>query len=391
MDTGMLDRDRLQDLLTHRAQWCVSLFMPTDRIGGEIRQDRIRMKNLLVEAEDGLVQRGMRATEAHAMLAPAWERLDETAFWQGQQDGLALYVAPGFVRELRVPLELEARVACGEQFEVAPLLPLLMDTGHFYVLALSQAQVRLLVCTRASVADVRVPGLPADMEATLAYDDQARPQEAQTPVEEQGAQADERFALFHGQGGDFDGWRKVDILRWFHRVEDALRPVLGTQHAPMVLACVEYLRPLWREANTYPGLLDQGLDGNPDRLDARELRDRAWEIVQPLFQQEIADAKDRFGELSARQRIAVGVGEAVPAARFGRVDTLFVEQGSHVWGRFDAEANRVDVHGEDERQPGDVDLVDLAARDTVLNGGVVYALEKSQMPGSKPIAATLRY
>ena len=390
MATAILDRAQLQDLLSHRAEWCVSLFMPTHRISGEARQDPIRMKNLLVEAGRQLADRGMRESEARALLEPGWERLEDRDAWQHSQDGLALFMAPGFVRELKVPLTLEERVAVGPEFEIKPLLPLMMDGGHFYVLALSQAGLRLLLCTRASVAEMEIPGLPADLEETLRYDNQARPQEAQTPVEEQGAQADERFALFHGQGGDFDGWTKVDVLRWFHRVDDALRPVLAGQQAPMVLACVEYLRPLWREASDYPALLEQGIDGSPDRVDARELRDRAWELVQPLFQQEVERAKERFGELSARQRIAQGVAEAVPAARFGRVDTLFVERGSHVWGSFDADANRVDVH-EGEPQPGDVDLLDLAARDTVLNGGVVYALEKSQMPGSKPVAATLRF
>jgi len=170
-----------------------------------------------------------------------------------------------------------------------------------------------------------------------------------------------------------------------------LRPVLADQHAPLVVACVEYLRPIFREANSYPGLLDEGIDGSPDRVDARSLRDRAWEIVEPIFHAEIDAARERFGDLSATDRIAVGVGDTVPAACFGRVDTLFVQRGSHVWGSFDADSNALDVHGEEPREPTDIDLLDLAARGTMLNGGTVYALDAAEMPGSKPVAAVLRY
>lgn len=391
MSTAILDRGSLTELLEHRAEWCVSLFLPTDRTGAEAQRDRIQFKNLLRDAEAQLVERGMRGTEAGELLAPLAAHVDDGGFWQQQQDGLAVFVAPGFHRELRMPLAFEAQVSVGSMFTVKPLLPLLMEGGHFYVLALSHKRPRLLLCTREAVSEVALPGVPDGIEDALRYDDQARPQQSQTPQEEQGKQADERFALFHGQGGDVDGWRKVDLLRYFHLVEDAVRPVLADQHAPLVLAGVEYLLPIYREANSYPGLLDEGVTGSPDRIDARTLRDQAWTIVEPLFRAEVDAARERFGDLSATERIAVGVADAVPAACFGRVDTLFVERGEHVWGSFDADTNRLDVHAEGERDPDDVDLLDLAARRTLLNGGTVYALESGQMPGSKPVAAVLRY
>ncbi|MEZ4682685.1 MAG: hypothetical protein R2932_51610 [Caldilineaceae bacterium] len=46
----------------------------------------------------------------------------------------------------------------------------------------------------------------------------------------------------------------------------------------------------------------------------------------------------------------------------------------------------------DERQSGDIDLPDFAAIHTILNGGAVYALAPTEIPGTNAItAAIFRY
>ena len=44
-----------------------------------------------------------------------------------------------------------------------------------------------------------------------------------------------------------------------------------------------------------------------------------------------------------------------------------------------------------ERQPGDEDLLDRAALETMLNGGMVYAVKPEAMPADLPVAAVFRY
>lgn len=79
----------------------------------------------------------------------------------------------------------------------------------------------------------------------------------------------------------------------------------------------------------------------------------------------------------------------IRAAYSGQVDTLFVPIGVQRWGRFDPEDLSVHVH--DEPEPGDEDLLDFAAIQTILNSGTVYAVEPENVPDSRYVAATLRY
>jgi hypothetical protein len=62
--------EQLRFLFEKREQFCGSVFLPTHRGGPETRQDAIRLKNLLKEAESRLVSMGRRAAKVREMLAP---------------------------------------------------------------------------------------------------------------------------------------------------------------------------------------------------------------------------------------------------------------------------------------------------------------------------------
>lgn len=81
--------------------------------------------------------------------------------------------------------------------------------------------------------------------------------------------------------------------------------------------------------------------------------------------------------------------EILPAAYYGRVESLFVAIDQEQWGSFDAATNTLQLR--QEAEPGDVDLLDVAATQTFLHGGAVYALNWTEVPGEALAAAVFRY
>ncbi len=81
--------------------------------------------------------------------------------------------------------------------------------------------------------------------------------------------------------------------------------------------------------------------------------------------------------------------EIVKAARYGRVDRLFLSDGDPLWGWFDERHDRIVAH----RDPGpdDDDLLDYAAVMTLRQGGAVTLVDRTQLPPTGPAAAILRY
>ena len=385
----ILTRAELEQLMHKEQQWCVSIYMPAHRTGREAQQDPIRLKNLLGEAEKRLSARGVSTRDVQKMLEPASKFLQDSYFWQHQSDGLAIFLSSNRVRRYRLPLNFEEFVAVMDHFHIKPLLPLFTGDGQFYILALSQNEVRLLNGTRYSVSEVDIGQVVGSLAEAIPSDDHQASLQLHTSGSA-GGMAGDGSVTFHGQGGGSES-AKNDLLRYFRLVADGLTEFLQGDRVPLVVAGVEYLLPIYKEVNTYPNLIDMVIKGNPDLLSADELHKSAWDIIRPLFQAAQEEAVAHYQQLAgqASERVADTLEKIVPAAYHGRVETLFVAAGVQQWGVFNPVTNEIEVH--DQIESGDEPLLDLAAVQTYLKGGIVYAVEPEKVPGGTSAAAVLRY
>jgi hypothetical protein len=385
---SLLSKSEIERLAEKREGWCVSIFMPTHRAGQEIQQDPIRLKNLLGQAEERLVAVGLRHSEAQSLLAPAQELIPRQEFWRHQSDGLALFLSPTVFQFYRLPFNFEELMVAANRFHVKPLLPLLSGDGRFYVLALSQNEIRLLQGTRYSVGQVDLTDVPESLAEILKWDD---PEKRLQWHSRTGNQSNRRAAIFHGHGVASADDPKDYIRRYFHRIDEGLTKVLAGEAAPLVLAGVEYLLPIYEQVNSYPYLMDGSVTGNPERQSVKDLHQRAWKIVAPLFQQEQQQAAEQYQRLAGggSELVSNELKAVVPAAYDGRVAVLFVGMGLQRWGGFDPQTRTVIIH--EIEKPGDVDLLDYACVQTLLSGGTVYAVESDELPDAPSLAAVLRY
>ena len=386
----ILTRAELEQLMHKEQQWCISIYMPTHRTGREAQQDPIRLKNLLGEAEKRLSDQGVGGRDVQQMLEPASRLLQDSHFWQHQSDGLAIFITSNRVRRYRLPLNFAELMVVTDHFHINPLLPLFTGDGQFYILALSQNEVRLLLGTRYSVSEVDIGQVGGSLaEAIPSVNHQMRLQLHTSGST--GGMSGSGSVTFHGQGGGSEESAKKELLRYFRLVADGLTEFLKGDQVPLVLAGVEYLLPIYKEANTYPNLIDMVIKGNPDLLSADELHKSAWEIIRPLFQAAQEDAFAHYQQLAgqASERVADTLEKIVPAAYHGQVETLFVAAGEQQWGILNPVTNEIELH--DQIESGDEPLLDLAAVHTYLKGGTVYAVEPEMVPGGTSAAAVLRY
>ena len=113
---------------------------------------------------------------------------------------------------------------------------------------------------------------------------------------------------------------------------------------------------------------------------------RQIEGEQPLLEA-VADYLQLAGQAS--ERVADALEKIVPAAYHGRIETLFIAAGVQQWGVFNTDTNEIEFH--DQNESGDESLLDLAAIQSYLKGGTVYAVEPDKVPGGTTAAAVLRY
>lgn len=380
----LLARSELKSLIDRPGDIGVSIYLPTLRTG-DVEQGAIRLRNLLRQAGDKLEATGLRSPEAARIVEPARALVEDPLFWHNQADGLALFLSRGQFVYYRLPYTFDERVVVSSRFHVSPLIPLFSATGMYYVLALSQNHVRLIQCTSDAAWEVTPDSLPERLADALQYDEYS--EELQFHSAPPSGPAG-RNAMYHGHGEGKDV-AKDNIIRFLRVVDEGLREALNNGGAPLVLAGVEYMRALFRDVNSYPHLVESGIDGNPDELSAAELQRAARDKVGPYFTAERDTALRRYGEGIPLKLTKDKVDEVVVAAADGRISVLFASMGAQVWGRFSPEDRIVEVHG--EYHQGDEDLVDEAVARALVTGADAYVLPPDSVPGHAPVAALLRY
>lgn len=382
--------NELERLTVEQSSPSVSIYLPTHAAGEAGQQDPVRLKNLLDSAEQQLADNGMRPADARKLLGKARELPTDPAFWGERSEGLAIFIAPQRFACYRLPLRFAELALVGGRFHVKPLLPLLSAGDRFYILALSQNNVRLFNASRYAIEQVPVSDLPVNMKAALNYADAARGSQVHSATRgSQGKQSlGKQAAVFHGQGGQPDT-RKDDLANYFRAIDAALQPVLRGEKAPLLLAGVDYLLPIYRETNSYSHVAKTELAGNWDHLAPHQLHERTWPLVAPTFQQACAEAADKYARLAGTGKASDDIRQVLPAAHEGRVDTLFVDLQAHCWGRFDPQTRNIELH--EGHQTGDDDLLDLAVIQALAGRGTVHAVQRENLPSSEPIAAVFRY
>jgi hypothetical protein len=374
-------QDDLRQLMTYQGPWCVSLFMSTHRAGPETRQDPIRYKNLLRLAEHAMARRGIVNGTRKNYLAKAQQLLTNSRFWQHQSDGLAVFVGPDHFSTWTLPNHFAENVIVDERFQVKPLLPVYFGDSRFYLLSLSQKRVRVHVCNRDEHTEIQVVGVPTSIEEYMQV------------IEPTGGIHQGRLRAPGAGGADVHGSGtenvKQRIVEFFRQIDTGLHDLLKDETAPLLVACVDSLYPLYREANSYPRLLQAHLTGNPEGPSPHDLHARAWELLAPQFSEKQASAVRQFNQMDGTRKASRHIKSIVPAAVNGRVELLLVAADQELWGTFDPATSQA----KETRKPGPnaQELLNLAAVHTLLTGGSVYVMPSMDMPEGVPMAAIFRY
>jgi hypothetical protein len=383
-----LSREEVLTLAEKHDGLCVSIYMPTHRAGAEAQQDPIRFRNLLRRVEGQLAEDGSRVLEIKRVLNPAYELLNDHYLWRHEGDGMAVFVTSGFLRYYQTPEPFNEEVIVARHFYLTPLLALLDDDQHFYVLGLSQNGIRLYKGTPHAIAELKLTGLPKTLAASLAsFDSPERHLAARSagPAPVRGRRS---AMAFYAEGDEDD--TKERIAEFFHRVDKQVRALLRNDSAPVVLAGVDYLLPIYRSVNKHPWLAAESITGNPEHLSPKTLGQQAWDLLKPQFDRRRAEALAQYQHFANSRRASKEIRAILRAANQRRVATLFVNRCVQEWGAFYPEGNVVLLRGVKSRF-SDEDLVNLAVIYTLLHGGVIYVLEPTEMPDEAPAAAVFRY
>jgi hypothetical protein len=368
LHTDIPTRNELESLLTAHEPFCVSIYMPTTPVTRDADGDRIALKSAASEVVARLESEGAPADAVAAIEEQLGHLVEDEFFWSYQAISLAIFATPTRIRTYRLPNRLEAMTAIGERFVVKPLLRTATFPQTALALALAEGSVRLVeISPDLPPHEMRIPDLPSDVASAV----------GKASITDRSP----RGALQGSEG------QKVRMRQYARQIDHALRPVLTGIDLPLILAATQPLEAIFRSVNSYPGLVESTIHGNPEEISDQDLASEARLVLDALYAEEIEATLARLEEFADRGRGATEIGDVARAATFGAVDTVLIDIEADLPGEIDATTGAVELGA--SGSGGQV--LDEIARRVMLTGGRVLAVRKADLPGGEAAVAILRY
>lgn len=388
----ILSKEQFQKLANFDSSPCVSLFIPTQRAGKDVleEKDKINLKSQWKKAAESLKEMGHSQEKIDKIGKPVNDIMEDRDFWRHQSDGLAIFLADGFSEKFTLPVNFETFTYLADHFYLKPLVPMFNGDGRFYLLHLQLDEVKLYEATQFSIGEVEVSDLtPSRLEDRVGYDYEEKNTKHKTQRNRVGA-GDTGVSTQHGYDAANKDERN-EILRFFRAVDKGIYEILHNESVPLVVACQDSNFPIYQEASRYKNLYPKPVPGNPeaDHKNMFSLHAAALDTLEPHFKKEREEKMHQFRELGP-SRTSTSVSEIIPAIFEGKVDTLFLQNREDIWGNYNENMASVEVH--DQRENKSISLMNLAAVKVIEQNGKVYLVEEEFMPDKQSkMNAVFRY
>lgn len=386
---GILTREVFVELASYEQPPCVSIFLPTHKAGVEVNEqaDLVAFKNALQQVEKMLNEKGTEQIVIKKMLKPGYDLIRDEGFWRSLNNGLAVFIADGFFKYVKLSAPLINHIRINASFYVSPLVPFMVRKEYFYLLDIAKRDPRFYRADGFGIEHLQVEEMPSDIEDVVRFEEKEGDTLFRT-----GGRGGTGGANFHGIGGGRPE-HKENIATYLEEVDDTIwKSHLKRENVPLLLAGQEFLIPIYRSVSDYKNIWPEALTGNHHQQSDNELYKDAMKVMKPYFDQPLKNALEDYGHKLATALTSSMAGTIIPATYYGRVATLFVKKGFSVWGTFNEQENKLELSRltDNERNEAD-DLVDKAVTKTIQNGGEVYFLEGDQMPNQSEMAVIFRY
>lgn len=360
--------DDLTELTKHRDGASVSIYLPSTPITREVDAVQIALKNAAADALTQLRGIGIHKKQVDEIAETLDAFQSNREFWQYQANALAIFVAPGVVRSFRLANSLQPLVAVGDRFDIGRLLRSVTFTNGGYVLSIADGRERLLeLSTDAPPIELSLE--PSDdIEGVL-----------------DGTKYQGRFDQHRADGTTGD---RVERERYCRLIQEAVLEHIADSTLPLIIATSRDLEPAYRAINSYKGLLERGIDGNPEAFSVEDLNKRARAILDEHYENKLVEWRETFGTRRVNGLATGQLNEVARAATASAISELMFDMDSTLEGRIDDAGV---VHEVSEADAENYGIVDEIAARVLRSGGTVKAVRAADLPDDTPVAAMLRF
>lgn len=370
------------DLLLSDESTCISMYQPTHRHMPENQQDLIRFKNLIQKIEQSL-QKKYDKKEIEQRMKPFYELGEDVDFWRHAREGLAIFASVDqcIVYRLQRPVEELAIVA--DSFHMKPLIRIFQSADRYHLLGLNREEFTLFEGTRYHIEKVDLhPKVRNTIEEAVGaeYEEKKVTPTGSGPHDQ---------TMMHGFGSKKDVIHKV-TEKFFRIVdEEVLTHYSRPMELPLYLVALDEYHTMFQDISKNPFLKEEGIKLDYQALELTDLKDKAWEILEPIYIEKTHALVEQFETARSKDEGSDDIAQVARAATEGRVSRVLLEADRIYPGQVDTETGT--LRDADIDHPEIDDVLDDIAELVFKHKGEVVVIPKERMPSETGVAAIYRY
>lgn len=356
----------LKELIAIDGYPALSILIPTHRTHPDNQQDPIRVRNLVEQASDLLLDRAPRRDAS--LLLEKLEQVIAKIDYRYVLDGLAIFVHKDYAGVFYLPFPVQERVVLDQRFAIRDLVFALNRSPRYWVLVLSEKPTRLYQGHRGDLDEI------TDGEFPMAH------------LGPGGAES-----LPGGYGIRRSVIRDEYDRKFFRHVDEALTQYVVADPLPLVLVGVDRNIAFFMEVSTNKNHVVSTLQGSHDATPVPDLAGLVWPLVEAELARKRQDALQELESAISQRKFASGISSVWRAAKEGRGALLLVEQNFHLPAEVD-ESGFVLTPVENPEPDGKImDAVDELIEIVLLQQGRVVFMDDGSLDNHDRVAMVLRY
>ncbi len=360
----------------------VTIYFPTHRDPTKNEEDRIRFGNLIRSAEKRLEDAATKEQKTSITKTLSTMKDDRT-LWNARAKGMGVFACEKSCVVYILQNPPRELLTVGERFHTKPLIRDFQGLDEYQVLTLDRRGFTVYEGNRTGFRKIphgeNEPKTVADFlgdEHTEDYLSMSSHGSTSTP-------------MYHGQKSRKDEIDK-DTERYLKLIDKhVLEHYSKPSEKPLILFALPEFHGFFKKQSKNPYLLKEGIRRSPAGVKEDELKEHAWQIIEPRYEASIVRLLKRYENAKQKGLASDDVEAVAKAAVQGRIEAAIVEAYRRIPGRIQEDKGLISYSENEDDSFGDVldDLIDIVKK----SGGEVVVLPKERMPVDAGVAAIYRY
>ena len=307
-----MNNPKIDQILSHTEEPCITIIFPTHRISPERRKDTLLFSNLIEETKNLL--KLIDHTEAYKKKI-VLEELDsylKKIDFTHSENGIGLYVSPTISELIYFPFEVEQKVQIDTTFYTRELRYFQQTQIEYGIIALSQKHVNIYLAQGPKIQLVHNDDFPLDYSEEYEYTKPSKISSHGSIVLKQ----------YEKEKSTIEDIRRID----FFKHADQLMDKYTELNLPLVVVGEEKevadFSAISKHSKSIIGKLHSNLNFDAIHL----LGDKVWEEVQRNRKIENENAVKELWELIGSEMVAIGMMDVWRTTNAGNCLALYVEK-----------------------------------------------------------------